>query len=55
MSEVKLILLLIDKIPFVSPGDSGLEAELNNLKERGGNPFSQYSQIPSAVIQFKRA
>lgn len=45
--------VLIDKIPFASPGDPVLEARINNLKERGGNPFRSI-QIPSAVIQLKQ-
>ncbi|HEC73416.1 MAG TPA: ATP-dependent DNA helicase [Methylophaga aminisulfidivorans] len=45
--------VLIDKIPFASPGDPVLEARINDLKERGGNPFRSI-QIPSAVIQLKQ-
>lgn len=45
--------VIIDKIPFASPGDPVLEARINNLKERGGNPFRSI-QIPSAVIQLKQ-
>ena len=45
--------VLIDKIPFASPGDPVLEARINNLRERGGNPFRSI-QIPSAVIQLKQ-
>ena len=45
--------VLIDKIPFASPGDPVLEARINSLRERGGNPFRSI-QIPSAVIQLKQ-
>ena len=45
--------VLIDKIPFASPGDPILQAKIDNLRERGGNPFSAI-QIPSAVIQLKQ-
>lgn len=45
--------VLIDKIPFASPGDPILEAKINSLKARGGNPFRSI-QIPSAVIQLKQ-
>jgi ATP-dependent DNA helicase DinG len=45
--------VLIDKIPFASPGDPVLEARINHLRERGGNPFRSI-QIPSAVIQLKQ-
>lgn len=45
--------VLIDKIPFTSPGDPVLEARINSLRNRGGNPFRSI-QIPSAVIQLKQ-
>ena len=45
--------VLLGKIPFASPGDPVLEARINNLRERGGNPFRSI-QIPSAVIQLKQ-
>jgi ATP-dependent DNA helicase DinG len=45
--------VLIDKIPFASPGDPVLEARINVLRERGGNPFRSI-QIPAAVIQLKQ-
>jgi len=45
--------VLIDKIPFASPGDPVLQARIDGLRERGGNPFSSI-QIPAAVIQLKQ-
>ncbi len=45
--------VLIDKIPFASPGDPVLQARIESLKSRGGNPFTTI-QIPSAVIQLKQ-
>jgi ATP-dependent DNA helicase DinG len=45
--------VLIDKIPFASPGDPVLQARIESLKSRGGNPFSTM-QIPAAVIQLKQ-
>lgn len=45
--------VLIDKLPFASPGDPVLEARIKTLKEGGGNPF-QSIQIPAAVIQLKQ-
>ena len=45
--------VLIDKIPFASPGDPVLQARIDSLKERGGNPFTSI-QIPAAVIQLKQ-
>jgi len=45
--------VLIDKIPFASPGDPVLQARIESLRSRGGNPFSSI-QIPAAVIQLKQ-
>lgn len=45
--------VLIDKLPFASPGDPVLEARINTLRAGGGNPF-QSIQIPAAVIQLKQ-
>jgi ATP-dependent DNA helicase DinG len=45
--------VLIDKIPFASPGDPVLQARIDGLRERGGNPFASI-QIPAAVIQLKQ-
>jgi ATP-dependent DNA helicase DinG len=45
--------VIIDKIPFASPGDPVLQARIDALRERGGNPFSTI-QIPAAVIQLKQ-
>ena len=45
--------VIIDKIPFASPGDPILQARIDALRERGGNPFSSI-QIPAAVIQLKQ-
>jgi len=45
--------VIIDKIPFASPGDPVLQARIDSLRERGGNPFSSI-QIPAAVIQLKQ-
>lgn len=45
--------VIIDKIPFASPGDPVLQARIDALRERGGNPFASI-QIPSAVIQLKQ-
>lgn len=45
--------VIIDKIPFASPGDPVLQARIDSLKQRGGNPFASI-QIPAAVIQLKQ-
>jgi ATP-dependent DNA helicase DinG len=45
--------VIIDKLPFASPGDPVLEARLRYLREQGGNPFMDY-QLPQAVITLKQ-
>ena len=45
--------VLIDKLPFVSPGDPVVQSRLNELKNQGMNPFATY-QIPQAVISLKQ-
>ena len=45
--------VLIDKIPFAAPDDPILQAKIDHLRERGGNPFASI-QIPAAVIQLKQ-
>ena len=45
--------VLIDKIPFAAPDDPILQAKIDHLRERGGNPFTSI-QIPAAVIQLKQ-
>ncbi len=48
-----LSLVVIDKLPFASPGDPVTEARLNALKQRGVNPFTQH-QLPEAVLALKQ-
>jgi len=48
-----LSLVIIDKLPFASPGDPVLKARLDAIRKRGGNPFMQY-QVPQAVIALKQ-
>jgi len=48
-----LSLVLIDKLPFASPGDPVLQARLDAIKKQGGNPFMQY-QVPQAAIALKQ-
>ncbi len=45
--------VIIDKLPFASPGDPVMEARLAAMKKRGGNPFIDY-QLPQAVIGLKQ-
>mgnify|MGYP000231985482 FL=1 len=48
-----LSLVIIDKLPFQSPGDPVFESRINRLKERGENPFMTF-QLPQAIISLKQ-
>jgi len=45
--------VIIDKLPFASPGDPVLAARIDALRRRGGNPFWDF-QLPQAVIALKQ-
>ncbi len=45
--------VVIDKLPFASPGDPVLQARLDALRQRGANPFMEF-QVPQAVIALKQ-
>ena len=45
--------VIIDKLPFASPGDPVLQARLEAMRRQGGNPFMDY-QLPQAVITLKQ-
>ncbi|MCK7593880.1 ATP-dependent DNA helicase [Pseudomarimonas salicorniae] len=48
-----LCVVVIDKLPFAAPDDPVLEARLDALRQRGGQPFRDW-QLPSAVIALKQ-
>lgn len=48
-----LSLVVIDKLPFASPGDPVLQARIDAIRKAGGNPFFDY-QLPQAVISLKQ-
>ena len=48
-----LSVVLIDKLPFASPGEPVIEARIEALREQGGNPFMDY-QLPQAIITLKQ-
>jgi ATP-dependent DNA helicase DinG len=45
--------VVIDKLPFGSPDDPLLQARLEALTERGGEPFHDF-QVPAAVIALRQ-
>ena len=45
--------VIIEKLPFASPGEPVLEARLSAMRQCGGNPFIEY-QLPQAVILLKQ-
>jgi ATP-dependent DNA helicase DinG len=48
-----LSLVIIDKLPFASPGDPVMAARIAAARERGGNPFGEL-QLPQAVLALKQ-
>ena len=45
--------VIIDKLPFASPGDPVLKARIDTMRKQGGNPFMDF-QLPTAVITLKQ-
>lgn len=45
--------VIIDKLPFASPGDPVLKARLAALEQQGRNPFFEY-QLPAAIIMLRQ-
>lgn len=45
--------VVIDKLPFASPGDPVLQARIDAMRKRGGNPFMEF-QVPQAAIALKQ-
>jgi len=48
-----LSLVIIDRLPFASPGDPVLQARIDALRKKGGNPFRDF-QLPQATIALKQ-
>ena len=49
----QLSCVVIDKLPFASPGDPVVAARIDRLRRSGGNPFAEY-QVPVAVLTLKQ-
>ena len=45
--------VVIDKLPFGSPGDPVMSARISRMQEAGGNPFFEF-QVPQAAITLKQ-
>ena len=49
----QLSCVIIDKLPFASPGDPVVAARIDRLRNDGGSPFGEY-QVPVAVLMLKQ-
>ncbi len=49
----QLSCVIVDKLPFASPGDPVVAARIERLKNRGQNAFGEY-QVPVAVLTLKQ-
>jgi ATP-dependent DNA helicase DinG len=45
--------VIIDRLPFASPGDPVIAARIERIRRNGGNPFNDY-QVPYAVLALKQ-
>lgn len=45
--------VIIDKLPFASPGDPVTGARIDAIRARGGEPFSEY-QVPLAILTLQQ-
>jgi ATP-dependent DNA helicase DinG len=45
--------VIIDKIPFASPGDPITAARIEQIRARGGDPFGEY-QVPLAILALQQ-
>ena len=45
--------VIVDKLPFASPGDPITAARIEAIRARGGEPFSEY-QVPLAILSLQQ-
>jgi ATP-dependent DNA helicase DinG len=45
--------VIVDKLPFASPGDPIMAARIDAIRARGGDPFSEY-QVPLAILALQQ-
>lgn len=45
--------VIVTRIPFESPGNPLTEARMDDIRDRGGNPFRDYS-VPEAVLKLRQ-
>jgi ATP-dependent DNA helicase DinG len=45
--------VIIDKLPFASPGEPVLAARIEAIRARGGEPFGEY-QVPLAILALRQ-
>ena len=45
--------VIIDRLPFASPGDPIMAARIERVRKSGGNPFMEY-QVPEAILALKQ-
>lgn len=45
--------VIIDKLPFASPGEPLIQARIEHLRKQGKNPFNDY-QLPESIIFLKQ-
>lgn len=48
-----LSLVIIDKLPFATPGDPVLKARMDAMRQQGLEPFVHY-QLPQAILTLKQ-
>ena len=53
ISSEHLACVVVDKLPFASPGDPLVQAKIKSIKNQGGDPFAAY-QLPKAIMWLKQ-